>query len=113
MNLDGTTLYRIALGNDRCPDQWQLVLATEAWPRVLVAPTGSGKTAAVTPRWAAHRLRCPNDTPCRVIRCKDLDDFCDPDLTGFDLDVSPYVRDAEVHSTQEGVPRCDRESCSG
>ena len=33
----------------------------------------------------------------RVIRRKDLDDLfdTDPDLTGFDVDISPYVRDAE------------------
>ncbi len=36
-------------------------------------------------------------TPRRVIRRKDLDDLydTDSDLTGFDLDISPYVRDAE------------------
>ena len=45
--MDGATLYRIALGDDARPDPWQLALATEAWPTVLVAPTGSGKTAAV------------------------------------------------------------------
>ena len=42
------------------------------------------------------------DPPRRVIRRKDLDDLfdTDPDLTGFDVDVSPYVRDAadtDVH----------------
>ena len=37
------------------------------------------------------------DPPRRVIRRKDLDDLfdTDPDLTGFDVDVSPYVRDAD------------------
>ena len=37
------------------------------------------------------------EAPHRVIRRKDLDDLfdTDPDLTGFDVDVSPYVRDAE------------------
>ena len=37
------------------------------------------------------------EPPRRVIRRKDLDDLfdTDPDLTGFDVDVSPYVRDAE------------------
>ena len=42
------------------------------------------------------------DPPRRVIRRKDLEDLfdTDPDLTGFDVDVSPYVRDAadtDVH----------------
>ncbi len=33
----------------------------------------------------------------RVIRWKDMVDLfdTDPDLTGFDVDVSPYIRDAE------------------
>lgn len=37
------------------------------------------------------------EPPRRVIRRKDLDDLfdTDPDLTGFDVDVSPYVRDVE------------------
>ena len=37
------------------------------------------------------------EPPRRVIRRKDLDDLfdTDPDLTGFDVDVSPYVRDAD------------------
>ena len=67
--MDGATLYRIALGAEKRPDPWQLALATEAWPTVLVAPTGSGKTAAVTLGWAAHRLRSPETTPRRLIWC--------------------------------------------
>ena len=37
------------------------------------------------------------EPPRRVIRRKDLDDLfdTDPDLTGFDVDISPYVRDAD------------------
>ena len=37
------------------------------------------------------------DPPLRVIRRKDLDDLfdTDADLTGFDVDISPYVRDAD------------------
>ena len=37
------------------------------------------------------------DPPLRVVRRKDLDDLfdTDPDLTGFDVDISPYVRDAD------------------
>ncbi len=67
--MDGATLYRIALGAEKRPDPWQLALATEAWPTVLVAPTGSGKTAAVTLGWAAHRLRSPETTPRRLVWC--------------------------------------------
>lgn len=40
--------------------------------------------------------------PLRVIRRKDLDDFfdTDADLTGFDVDISPYVRDADDTDVQ-------------
>ena len=65
--MNGTALYRSAIGHD--PDPWQLALAAGPWPRVLVAPTGSGKTAAVTLGWAAHRLRSPGDTPRRLVWC--------------------------------------------
>ncbi len=65
--MDGATLYRVALGER--PDPWQLALAAYAWPRVLIAPTGSGKTAAVTLGWAARRLRSPADTPRRLVWC--------------------------------------------
>ncbi len=48
---------------------------------------------------APMHLRPPDAVapPRRVIRRKDLDDLfdTDPDLTGFDVDVSPYVRDAD------------------
>ena len=67
--LDNASLYRIGLGDDRRPDPWQSALATDAWPTVLVAPTGSGKTAAVTLGWAAHRLRSPEQTPRRLVWC--------------------------------------------
>ena len=68
--MDAPTLYRLTLGAERNPDPWQIALATDAWPRVLIAPTGSGKTAAVTLGWAAHRLRRPSQyTPRRLIWC--------------------------------------------
>ena len=67
--MNGTAIYRVALGEDRQPDAWQLALTTDAWPRVLIAPTGSGKTAAVTLGWAAHRLRRPDTTPRRLVWC--------------------------------------------
>ena len=48
---------------------------------------------------APARLPAPGniDPPLQVIRRKDLDDLfdTDPDLTGFDVDISPYVRDAD------------------
>ncbi len=67
--MNAATLYRLALGANRQPDRWQLALATDSWPRVLIAPTGSGKTAAVTLGWAAHRLRNPGGTPRRLVWC--------------------------------------------
>ena len=56
--MNAATLYRLALGADRHPDAWQIALATDEWPRVLIAPTGSGKTAAVT------LCRGPQDRLC-------------------------------------------------
>ena len=67
--MDGPTIYRVVFGQDVQPDMWQLALTTDAWPRVLIAPTGSGKTAAVTLGWAAHRLRSPDSTPRRLVWC--------------------------------------------
>ncbi len=67
--MDGAAIYRIALGKERPPDRWQLALTTDAWPQVLIAPTGSGKTAAVTLGWVAHRLRSPDATPRRLVWC--------------------------------------------
>ena len=67
--MNAATIYRLALGADRQPDAWQRALATEAWPQVLIAPTGSGKTAAVTLGWASRRLHNPDDTPRRLVWC--------------------------------------------
>ena len=67
--VDGVTIYRVVFGEDVQPDAWQLALASDAWPRVLIAPTGSGKTAAITLAWAAHRLRRPGTTPRRLVWC--------------------------------------------
>ncbi len=67
--MDGATIYRILFGEDVQPDRWQLALTTDAWPQVLIAPTGAGKTAAVTLGWIAHRLRNPDRTPRRLVWC--------------------------------------------
>ncbi len=66
---DGESLYRLIFGAEGRADPWQLALATDSWPSVLIAPTGSGKTAAVTLGWAAHRLRSPDRTPRRLVWC--------------------------------------------
>lgn len=67
--MNPSTLYHLALGAEQHPDAWQVALATHAWPRVVIAPTGSGKTAAVTLGWAVHRLRDPEQTPRRLVWC--------------------------------------------
>lgn len=67
MDIDG--IYRLALGEEKRPDRWQRELARGDWPRVLVAPTGSGKTAAVTLSWMHRRLHSPDVTPRRLVWC--------------------------------------------
>lgn len=62
-----TEIYKLAF--DQSPDPWQKRFATEEWPEVLIAPTGSGKTAGVTLGWVAHRLRTPELTPRRLVWC--------------------------------------------
>lgn len=66
---DIDTLYSVALGSDKSPDSWQRDLATKQWPDVLIAPTGSGKTAAVTLGWAARRIQSPSATRRRLVWC--------------------------------------------
>ena len=67
MDIEG--IYRLALGEAAKPDRWQRELAHGDWPRVLVAPTGSGKTAAVTLSWVLRRLHSPKVTPRRLVWC--------------------------------------------
>lgn len=67
--MDIEDIYGVALGKHVKPDDWQRRFALEAWPEVLVAPTGSGKTAGVTLGWIAHRLRAPDATPRRLVWC--------------------------------------------
>ncbi len=67
--MDCTDIYELALGRDKSPDRWQRRFAAGDWPEVLIAPTGSGKTAGVTLGWAAHRIRDPSTTPRRLVWC--------------------------------------------
>ncbi len=67
--MDVGRIYRAALGAETSPDHWQRVFAEREWPQVLVAPTGSGKTAAITLGWAALRMRSPKSTPRRLVWC--------------------------------------------
>ena len=52
------------------------------------------------------------DPPIRVVRRKDLEDLfdTDADLTGFDVDISPYIRDADdtdIRVFWRGLPGSD------
>lgn len=67
--MGGPAIYSIALGADKQPDSWQQAFMDEEWPQVLIAPTGSGKTAGVTLGWVAHRIRVPAATPRRLVWC--------------------------------------------
>ena len=62
-------MYQAALRGETSPDRWQRRFAEHEWPQVLIAPTGSGKTAAVTLGWAARRMRSPGSTPRRLVWC--------------------------------------------
>ena len=77
-------------------------LAAPYEPRELT--TGRARIAELSDARPAHLPPpAPDDCSHRwVIRSKDLIDLydTDPDLTGFDVDVSPYVRDAEDTDVQ-------------
>ena len=68
-NTDVRQIYNFAFGEDTSPDYWQQRFATDEWPEILIAPTGSGKTAGITLGWVVHRLRAPETTPCRLVWC--------------------------------------------
>ena len=62
-------VFQAAFGAETRPFEWQRALAEGVFPAVLVAPTGSGKTAGVTLAWAYHRLVKPEATPSRLVWC--------------------------------------------
>ena len=67
--MDSASIYRAVFGEGAHPDAWQHRFTANEWPEILIAPTGSGKTAAVTLGWAAHRMRAPETTPRRLVWC--------------------------------------------
>ena len=67
--MDSAGIYRIVFGQDARPDAAQHRFAAHGWPEILIAPTGSGKTAAVALGWVAHRMRAPETTPRRLVWC--------------------------------------------
>ncbi len=66
------TVYLHALGANMQPYPYQRALAESGQYNVLIAPTGLGKTAAVTLAWVCGRLRRPDDTPRRLVWCLPL-----------------------------------------
>jgi CRISPR-associated endonuclease/helicase Cas3 len=87
LNALGGALIRWVDLPDQLAAPYETADLLNARERVLnltdVAPSKLGAPGEITP-------------PRRVIRYKDLIDLfdTDPDLTGFDVDISPYVRDA-------------------
>ena len=111
--MEGETIYSIAFGEPIQPDPWQLALISDVWPRVLVAPTGSGKTAAVTLGWAAQRLRSPDSTPRRLVWCLPMRTLVEQTalavkdwfarLTAEAANASSLPRPEDVHVLMGGV----------
>ena len=67
--IDFPSFFRAAFSGVKEPFSWQIKLANDPWPDVLIAPTGSGKTAGVTLSWMHHRLVRPSETPRRLVWC--------------------------------------------
>ncbi|MDE2771963.1 MAG: CRISPR-associated endonuclease Cas3'' [Bacteroidota bacterium] len=67
-NIDFRSFFRAAFSGTE-PFDWQKKLANGPWPEVLIAPTGSGKTAGVTLGWMFQRLQRPKQTPRRLVWC--------------------------------------------
>ena len=65
-------------------------------------PTGSGKTAAVTLGWAAHRLRSPDETPRRLVWCLPMRTLVEQTAKAVEEWFGNLV--AEVHAA-ERLPR--------
>lgn len=63
------TVYRRACGQDVVPYPFQRAVADTPEADILIAPTGLGKTAAVTLGWAWRRLTVPASTPRRLVWC--------------------------------------------
>lgn len=62
-------VYRSALKRDVAPYPFQRAVAERPEADVFIAPTGLGKTAAVTLGWIWRRLTAPATTPRRLVWC--------------------------------------------
>ncbi len=107
-------LFAAAFDKSYEPFAWQRTLAEGTWPEVLIAPTGSGKTAGVTLAWAHHRLREPDRTPRRLVWCLPMRTLVDQiqvevrrwleHLEAADVDPSGLLPRADhVHVLMGGV----------
>ena len=63
------TIYCFAYGREVTPYPFQRAIADNLKADILIAPTGLGKTAAVTLGWVWKRLTAPAATPRRLIWC--------------------------------------------
>ena len=113
--MDGRAIFCVAYGSAVSPDAWQHRFATDEWPEILIAPTGSGKTAAVTLGWAAHRIRAPETTPRRLVWCLPMRTLVDQTAraakewfnklkqAGVDENNALPLPDEDVHVLMGGV----------
>ena len=109
------SIYKIALGRGVRPDAWQHRFTANEWPDILIAPTGSGKTAAVTLGWAAHRMRTPETTPRRLVWCLPMRTLVDQTVrsvkvwfenlkqAGVDADNVLPLPEQDIHVIMGGV----------
>ena len=109
-------VFATAFGKPTEPFDWQYALACANWPEILIAPTGSGKTAGVTLAWAYHRLREPASTPRRLVWClpmRTLVEQTNGEIRGWlerleaaEIDLDEQIPRAEdVHVLMGGVDR--------
>ena len=113
--MDSASIYRTVFGEGARPDAWQHRFTADEWPEILIAPTGSGKTAAVTLGWAAHRMRAPETTPRRLVWCLPMRTLVDQTAraanewfdklkqAGVDENCTLPLPDEDVHVLMGGV----------
>src|SRR6266851_7740506 len=68
-NVTLKAIYQRAYGREVTPYPYQHALPDHSDIDVLIAPTGLGKTAAVTLGWAWRRLNRPKESPRRLVWC--------------------------------------------
>jgi CRISPR-associated endonuclease/helicase Cas3 len=97
------------------PYPYQRALAESDSYDILIAPTGLGKTAAVTLGWAWRRLTSPNRTPRRLVWCLPMRSLVEQTATNAQVWISRLSQhfDAarqtppEVHLLMGGTERTE------